>query len=242
VTRLATDVNGFKLFPDGKHLVVALDVWPDAKSIAESAKRDDERAKSKVKARVYDQLLFRHWDHWEDGKYSHLFVWTAPDEGGKADDAHDLMSGVAADAPVQPFGGMDDVAVSPEAARWPTSRGSPAARTRGAPTPTCSWSPPTGEQAGRCHHRERGVRLRPGVRPTASGSAADDEAAGLERPIASAAVIVAQAARGHRGLTAGRRGGVEPRRPGRSTPGTDNVGNHSVFAIDVASGNAKLGR
>src|SRR6185369_7355258 len=35
VTKLAADVNGFKLFPDGKHLVVAVDVWPDAKSIAE---------------------------------------------------------------------------------------------------------------------------------------------------------------------------------------------------------------
>src|SRR5882762_791250 len=87
VTKLATDVNGFKLFPDGKRLVVAVEVWPDARSIAESAKRDDERAKSKVKVKAYDQLLFRHWDHWEDGKYSHLFVWTSPEAGGKADDA-----------------------------------------------------------------------------------------------------------------------------------------------------------
>src|SRR5215475_2393331 len=114
VTKLPADVGGFKLFPDGKHLVVAIDVWPDARSIAESAKRDDERARSKVKAKVYDQLLFRHWDHWEDGKYSHLFVWTAPDAGGKADDAHDLMAGIAADAPIQPFGGMDDASISPD--------------------------------------------------------------------------------------------------------------------------------
>src|SRR5215468_6450706 len=91
VTKLPADVGGFKLFPDGKHLVVAVEVWPDARSIAESVKRDGERAKSKVKAKVYDQLLFRHWDHWEDGKFSHLFVWTSPDAGGKADDARDLM-------------------------------------------------------------------------------------------------------------------------------------------------------
>jgi len=114
VTKLPADVNGFKLFPDGRHLLVAVDVWPAAKSIAESVKRDDERAKSKVKMRAYDQLLFRHWDHWEDGKYSHLFVWTAPEAGGKADDARDLTPDLLTDTPIQPMGGMDDIDISPD--------------------------------------------------------------------------------------------------------------------------------
>src|SRR5678815_1701036 len=108
VTRLPSDINGYKLFPDGKRLVVAVDVWPDARSIAESVKRDEERARSKVKARAYDQLLFRHWDHWEDGKYSHLFVWT-PD--GKL---VDLTEGQTTDSPTHPFGGMDEIAISPD--------------------------------------------------------------------------------------------------------------------------------
>ena len=83
VTKLPTDINGFTLFPDGKRLVVAIDVWPDAKTLADSVKRDEAKAKSKVKARVYDQLLFRHWDQWEDGKYSHLFVWTPPSSAAR---------------------------------------------------------------------------------------------------------------------------------------------------------------
>src|SRR5262245_27920055 len=114
VTKLPSDINGFKVFPDGKRLIIAVDVWPDAKSIAESVKRDEERAKSKSKAKVYDQLLFRHWDHWEDGKYSHLFVWTSPEAGGKADDARDLTPGQATDSPTAPMGGMEEISISPD--------------------------------------------------------------------------------------------------------------------------------
>ncbi|MBS1123278.1 MAG: peptidase (acylaminoacyl-peptidase) subfamily [Deltaproteobacteria bacterium] len=67
VTKLPADLNGYKLFPDGKRLAVAIDVWPAAKSLAESGKLDDAKAKSKLKVQIYDQLLFRHWDQWEDG-------------------------------------------------------------------------------------------------------------------------------------------------------------------------------
>jgi len=44
---LRPTVGGYKVFPDGKHLVVAVEVWPSAKSIADSVKRDDERARSR---------------------------------------------------------------------------------------------------------------------------------------------------------------------------------------------------
>ena len=114
VTKLPTDINGFALFPDGKRLVVAVDVWPDAKTIADSAKHDEDKAKSKVKAQIYDQLLFRHWDQWEDGKFSHLFVWTPPELGGKADTARDLTPGQVTDSPTHPFGGMEEVSIAPD--------------------------------------------------------------------------------------------------------------------------------
>jgi len=58
--------------------------------------------------------MFRHWDHWEDGKFSHLFVWTAPEAGGRADDARDLTPGQATDSPTGPFGEMDEVSISPD--------------------------------------------------------------------------------------------------------------------------------
>ncbi len=114
VTKLATDINGYDLFPDGKRMVLAIDVWPGAKTLGDSIKHDEDKAKSKSKARVYENLLFRHWDQWEDGKYSHLFVWTPPDLGGKADDARDLMSAQTTDSPTHPFGGMEEVDISPD--------------------------------------------------------------------------------------------------------------------------------
>jgi dipeptidyl aminopeptidase/acylaminoacyl peptidase len=114
VTKLPLDVNGFELFPDGKRLVVAIDVWPDAKSLADSIAKDKKKESSKVKARIYDSLLFRHWDQWEDGKYSHLFLWTPPELDGKADEALDLTPGQTTDSPTHPFGGMEEVAISPD--------------------------------------------------------------------------------------------------------------------------------
>ena len=108
VTKVPVDVNGFKLFPDGKRLLLAIDVWPDAKTLADSAKRDDDKAKSKIKAQVYDQLLFRHWDTWEDGKYAHLFVWSPTGA------MRDLTPGATTDTPTHPFGGMEEIGISPD--------------------------------------------------------------------------------------------------------------------------------
>jgi dipeptidyl aminopeptidase/acylaminoacyl peptidase len=114
VTKLPVDVTGFRVFPDGKHLLLAAEVWPEAKTLADSARRDEAEAKQGLHVQAYDTLLFRHWDEWEDGKYGHLFVWTAPELGGHADDARDLTPGLGTDAPTKPHGGMEETAISPD--------------------------------------------------------------------------------------------------------------------------------
>lgn len=112
LTHVPIDVEGFVSFADDKRFVLALDVYPDLPRdtvIHETVLRDAKRDASKVKARVYDSLMFRHWDNWEDGKRSHLFVWNSA-----SGDPIDLMTGVDGDAPTKPFGGMDEVAVTPD--------------------------------------------------------------------------------------------------------------------------------
>jgi dipeptidyl aminopeptidase/acylaminoacyl peptidase len=108
VTSLPLDVGSFAVSPDGNLLVVSAEVFP-GKSLAESAKIVEENGKKQASGRMYDSLLFRHWDTWADGRRNHLFVVPA---GGGA--AVDIMPVMDADAPSKPFGGAEEYTFTPD--------------------------------------------------------------------------------------------------------------------------------
>lgn len=89
--------------PDGSHFLFTADVKVDADL------HDKYPDLPKANARAYDDLMVRHWDTWNDGTYSHLFVVDA--KGGVA---RDLLAGMQVDTPLKPFGGGEQIMWSPE--------------------------------------------------------------------------------------------------------------------------------
>ena len=108
VTTISTEASGGLWSPDGKNILFVSEVYPDCKDDACNKQRDDEQAKSKVKAKIFTELMFRHWNHYFDGKYSHLFIVSA--DGGVA---RDLTPG-AHEVPPFSLGGQDQYAFSPD--------------------------------------------------------------------------------------------------------------------------------
>ena len=62
----------------------------------------------KSKARIYDDLMVRHWDYWDEGDYSHIFV--AKLDGEVVKEGEDIMAGEPWDAPLAPYFDSEEIA------------------------------------------------------------------------------------------------------------------------------------
>src|SRR4051794_35413169 len=122
-TEISTGADGGIWSPDAKNIVFVSAVYPDCKDDACNKQRDEELKKSKVKAKIFSRLFYRHWSAFTEFKRSHLFVQSveAPVSGAgngtaagaAATTARDLTPG---DHDVPPFslGGQDMYAISPD--------------------------------------------------------------------------------------------------------------------------------
>jgi dipeptidyl aminopeptidase/acylaminoacyl peptidase len=113
VTSISTGADSAIWSPDGKNIVFVSSVYPDARDDAANKQRDEELEKSKVKAKIFTKLLYRHWTAYTDFKRSHLFVVSAEAASPQPNSARDLTPG---DHDVPPFnlGGQDMYAISPD--------------------------------------------------------------------------------------------------------------------------------
>jgi dipeptidyl aminopeptidase/acylaminoacyl peptidase len=109
LTSAPSGVDNFYWAPDGKSLAFTSGTFPDCHDDACTKARIDAAAKSKVKARVYDHLLYRHWTHWNDDRRSHLFIISA--DGGTS---RDLTPGANYDVPPDFRGESTDIAFAPD--------------------------------------------------------------------------------------------------------------------------------
>ncbi|HEY2569197.1 MAG TPA: S9 family peptidase [Candidatus Udaeobacter sp.] len=119
VTNLSTGADGAIWSPDGKNIVFVSSVYSECKDDACNEQREEEVKKSKVKAKIFSRLLYRHWNAFTEFKWSHLFVQgveagVSPAAAGTAAPTpRDLTPG---DHDVPPFnlGGQDMYAISPD--------------------------------------------------------------------------------------------------------------------------------
>jgi dipeptidyl aminopeptidase/acylaminoacyl peptidase len=116
VTRAPLDIGAYKLSADGKHMVVALAVFPDLDDPAAAKARTDATKAKKSSGVLYDHLFVRHWDTWADGTRNHLYALALDAKGDVAGDAVALMKGFDGDAPSKPFGGDEDFDISRDGA------------------------------------------------------------------------------------------------------------------------------
>ena len=101
-------VNGFKYSPDGSKVLFIKDVKINK---YHSAELNKDLPKSN--ALVYEDLMYRHWSEYEDGNYSHVFF--AVIQNGKVQgEGTDIMPNEPYDAPLKPFGGMEEITWSPD--------------------------------------------------------------------------------------------------------------------------------
>ncbi|HKD61628.1 MAG TPA: S9 family peptidase [Terracidiphilus sp.] len=112
LTAISTEADNAKWSPDSKSIVFTSAVYPDCPAITTAdAKTGDEcnrdrdkaAAQSKVKARIFTHLMYRHWNHFTGEKRSHLFfmdVATGALRDLNPNDPHD----VPPEYPTEPLG------------------------------------------------------------------------------------------------------------------------------------------
>ena len=95
------DINGFSISPKGKKLLFIADVKVGKEVV------DTHPDLPKTTGLIYDDLMYRHWDTFEDSSFSHVFIADFTDK--ELANVVDIMPNQPYESPLKPFGGMEEI-------------------------------------------------------------------------------------------------------------------------------------
>ena len=106
LTDVEGGVEGYGIAPTGDKIFYVKKVHA-----ADIKSSDVHKDMDKSQARIYDDLMVRHWNYWDEGEYSHIFVADLTADGVKND--KDILGAEAAwDAPLAPYFDVAEIAWS----------------------------------------------------------------------------------------------------------------------------------
>ena len=100
ISNIDGGITGFKYSPDQTKILFSKEV------ILENKFEKLYEGLPLASGRLMDDAMYRHWDHWVDS-YSHIFY--ADYDGKKVWNEKDIMEGEPYQAPLKPFGGIEQV-------------------------------------------------------------------------------------------------------------------------------------
>ena len=101
VTNIDSLVPNDKISPDGKYIISN-----EMVKLKDVAGSDYYPSLPKSNVYIYDNLMYRHWDKWFDGKFDHVMLSSY--DSGKTSNKKDIMQGELYDCPTKPMGTPND--------------------------------------------------------------------------------------------------------------------------------------
>ena len=109
LTNIYTGASDFEWSSDGKKILFVSSVYPECTTQDCNEQKDKAKEESKVKAEIFTELMYRHWNDWRGHKRSHLFILDVA-----TGDFKDLTEGNKEDVPPPALGSSNDFNFSPD--------------------------------------------------------------------------------------------------------------------------------